>query len=216
MTKLTPADFKVPALLLALSLVPILGGIVRLHSLYEGSVSAEDARFSAAPIPIVIHVIAASIYAVLGAFQFSTPIRRRWPAWHRRGGLLLISCALLTGATGLWMTASYTIPSSLQGPLLYGVRLLVGVAMLTSVVKGWTSILGRDFAAHEAWMIRAYALAQGAGTQALLFLPLTLVRGPVLGVTRDVLLSVAWLINLAVAELAIGRKQTTAAQSRTP
>lgn len=207
MIRLTKADFKVPALLVALSLVPILGGAARLESLSDGTaVGGDDARFFAAPIPVLIHVVAATVYAVLGAFQFSTGIRLRWRTWHRRAGVLLLGCALLTGATGIWMTAAYAIPPNLQGPLLYGVRLVVGVAMLASIVKGWVSIVRRDLAQHEAWMIRAYALAQGAGTQALIFLPLMLFSGPVLGLTRDVLLSAAWVVNVVVAEALIRRR----------
>jgi hypothetical protein len=207
MIKLTRADFKVPALLVALSLVPVLGGLARLGSLSGGvPAGADDARFFAAPVPIVIHVVAATIYALLGAFQFSAGIRLRWRTWHRRAGVLLLVSAVLTGATGIWMTAAYAIPPSLQGPLLYGVRLLVGAAMLTSIVKGWVSIVRRDLAQHEAWMIRAYALAQGAGTQALMFLPVMLISGPLLGASRDVLLSAAWVLNIVVAEWLIRRR----------
>jgi Predicted membrane protein (DUF2306) len=209
MIRLTRADFKAPALLVALSLVPILGGVARLNSLSNGAaVAADDARFFAAPTPVVVHVVAATIYALLGAFQFSTGIRLRWRAWHRRAGVLLLGCALLTGGTGIWMTAAYAIPQSLQGPLLYGVRLVVGVAMLAAIIKGWASIVRRDLAEHEAWMIRAYALAQGAGTQAMIFLPLMLITsGPVLGLTRDVLLSAAWVVNIVAAEWIIRRRR---------
>jgi hypothetical protein len=215
MIKLTRADFKVPALLMALSLVPMLGGVARLKSLSDGApVAPDDARFFAAPIPVVVHVVAASVYALLGAFQFSTAIRLRWRSWHRRAGVLLLCCGLLTGATGIWMTLAYAIPSSLQGPLLYCVRLAVGVAMLASVILGWLSILRRDLAQHEAWMIRAYALAQGAGTQALLFLPLMSLGGPVLGYSRDVLMSAAWAINLAAAQWLIRRRRRAHAPAR--
>lgn len=211
MIKLTLADFRVPALLVALSLVPVLGGIARLRSLSAGvAVGADDARFFAAPAPVVIHVIAATTYALLGAFQFSDGIRRRWPIWHRRAGVLLLGSAALTGATGIWMTAAYAIPPSLQGSLLYGARLFVGAATLTSIVKGSVSIVRRDLAQHEAWMIRAYALAQGAGTQALIFVPVMLISGSVLGVTRDVLLSAAWVINIVVAEWIIRRRSQVA------
>ncbi|HEX2873412.1 MAG TPA: DUF2306 domain-containing protein [Polyangiaceae bacterium] len=208
MIKLTRADFKVPALLIAFSLVPMLGGVARLKSLSDGVPAApDDARFFAAPVLVVVHIVAASVYALLGAFQFSTAIRLRWRGWHRRAGVLLLGCALLTGATGIWMTVALAIPSSLQGPLLYCVRLVVGVAMLASVIMGWLSIVRRDLTQHEAWMIRAYALGQGAGTQALLFLPLMmLLGGPVLGLSRDVLMSAAWAINLVVAEWLIRRR----------
>ena len=49
-------------------------------------------------------------------------------------------------------------------------------------------------------MIRAYAIGQGAGTQALILLPITLISGAPLGLRRDVLMIAAWIINLAVAE----------------
>jgi len=49
-------------------------------------------------------------------------------------------------------------------------------------------------------MIRGYAIGQGAGTQAMLLGPLTLLAGPPAGLLRDVLMVAAWLINLAVAE----------------
>jgi hypothetical protein len=208
MTKLTKADLALPAALLALSFVPIVGGIARLASL-AGSTPAgpDDARFAAAPAPVLIHVVAATVYALLGAFQFSTGIRQRWTKWHRRAGVLLLGCGFLVAGSGVWMTVAYPIPRELQGPLLIGVRLLVGVVMLVALAKGWGSILRRDVARHEAWMMRAYALAQGAGTQALLLLPPTLVTGPVLGLPRDIVLSAAWALNIGVVEWVLRRRR---------
>ncbi|HVZ35361.1 MAG TPA: DUF2306 domain-containing protein [Polyangiaceae bacterium] len=210
MKKLTKQDFLTPALLLALSLVPTLGGIARLASL-SGSAPA-DARFLQAPLPIVLHVVSATLYSLLGAFQFSSGVRSRWPGWHRRAGRWLALSGLLAGATGFWMTACYPIPTSLQGPLLYGVRLAVSSAMVASLLIAWRSILHRDVPRHEAFMIRAYALGQGAGTQVLVLLPWMLLSGESGGLTRDVLMTLSWLLNLLVAE-AIVRSR---AARRTP
>ena len=206
MTKLRKVDLVVPALLLLLSFVPVLGGVARLHgSSASAAAPLEDARFVAAPAPVVIHVIAATIYALLGAFQFSDRFRMRWPSWHRRAGALLVGCGFVVAASGVWMTLRYAIPSGLQGPLLFWVRLLVGVAMAASLARGLLSVLQRDIAAHRAWMMRAYALAQGAGTQAVLMLPMILLNGPVLGLTRDLLMTAAWALNLLLAEWLIRR-----------
>ena len=41
---------------------------------------------------------------MLGPLQFAAGFRRRWPAWHRVAGRLLVGCGLLVGLTGLWMT----------------------------------------------------------------------------------------------------------------
>lgn len=208
---LTKADFKVPALLILLSLVPTLGGVVRMMSVANDTkITPDNARFLEAPTPIVIHVISATLYCVLGAFQFSKGFRVRWPGLHRRAGRVLAVCGLLTGLTGLWMTAFYSIPTPMQGPLTYWVRLVVGTAMVASIVIAVRSILKRQVARHEAWMIRAYALGQGAGTQALVLGPWMLLTGESVGLTRDLLLALSWAINAAVAEWIIAQASTFA------
>ena len=201
MSKLTKADFKVPGLLIALSLVPTLGGIVRL-AIVSGRAAAgpDDARFLAAPTPVVIHVISATLFCLLGAFQFSKGFRLRWPGVHRKAGRLLALCGLLAGASGLWMTAFYPIPSQLQGPLLQAVRLLVASAMIAAILAAWWTISRRDVPRHEAFMIRAYALGQGAGTQVLVLGPWMLLSGESGGLTRDLLMTLSWLINVVAAE----------------
>jgi hypothetical protein len=202
---LTRADFRIPALLLALSAVPMLGGILRLASFSEHAAhTVENARFRGSPLPILVHIASVSIYCLLGAFQFSTPIRQRWPGWHRRAGKLLALCGFLVGLTGLWMTLFYPIPGALQGSLLYFVRLGVGAAMPVSIAMGWRRILQRNVRSHEAWMIRAYALGQGAGTQVLVLLPWMLISGESGGVTRDLLMTLSWMINIVAAESLIG------------
>lgn len=202
------AAFKIPLALIVLSLVPMLGGLARLHSMSGGSpVTQDNARFIAAPLPIVVHIIAATLYSLLGAFQFSPALRARYRTWHRVSGKILVVCGLLVGLTGIWMTVAYAIPERLQGPLLLGVRLVVGLAMVAAIWLGWKSVLRRDFASHEAWMIRAYALGQGAGMQAVLMLPLIVVMGDVVGWLREILMSLAWVVNLAVAEWAIRKSR---------
>jgi hypothetical protein len=52
-------------------------------------------------------------------------------------------------------------------------------------------------------MIRAYALGQGAGMQVVVLLPWMLLIGKPSMLQRDVLMSLAWLINLLVAEMTI-------------
>lgn len=202
---LTKADFRIPALLLALSAVPMLGGILRLASFsHHTTHTVENARFLESPLPILVHIASVSIYCLLGAFQFSVPLRQRWPLGHRRAGKLLALCGLLVGLTGIWMTLFYPIPRALQGALLYAVRLGVGVAMVVSIALGWRRILQRDVRRHEAWMIRAYALGQGAGTQVLILLPWMLLSRESSGLTRDLLMTLSWMINIAVAESLIG------------
>jgi hypothetical protein len=199
--KLTKTDLGIPALLLVLSLVPTFGGVARLSSL-SGDAPA-DARFLQAPVPIVVHVVSGTLYCMVGAFQFSAGFRLRWPGLHRCAGRWLALCGLVTGVTGFWMTTTYPIPTSMQGPLLYSVRLAVASAMVGSLLIGWHSILRRDVPRHEAFMLRAYALGQGAGTQVLVLLPWMLISGESGGLTRDMLMTLSWAINLVLAEAII-------------
>ena len=197
-------DWKIPLALLVISAIPCAAGFARLAGLASHSeVSAENARFVAAPLPVILHIMSASLFSVLGALQFSTELRLRNPQWHRVSGRLVGASGVLAALSGLWMTVMYPIPPALQGGLLYGVRVFVGVAMLFAIVLAIAAVLRRDMANHRAWMVRAYALGQGAGMQVVLLLPWMLLIGTPGMFQRDVLMSLAWAINLLVAELAI-------------
>lgn len=208
------ADFKVPALLILLSLVPLMGGIARMISIApHAAVTPENARFVGSRTPVTLHVISATLFSLVGAFQFSAGLRARWPGEHRRAGRWLAAFGLVAALTGLWMTAFYPIPRGMQGPLLFWVRIAVGSAMFASIVIAWSSILERRVARHEAFMIRAYALGQGAGTQVLVLGPWMLLTGESLGLTRDLLMTLSWVINLALAEVII-RARTKPSSAR--
>ena len=187
-----------------LSFVPVIAGMVRLSGLASGdSVTPENARFVTMPTPVVLHIVCASMFCVLGAFQFDSALRQRFPRLHRIAGRVAAPCGIVAALTGLWMTAAYAIPAELQGPLLYGVRMVVGLAMTLAVVVSVRAVLQRRITQHKAWMVRAYALGQGAGTLVLILLPVTLLAGAPTFFFRDVLMASAWGLNMAFAEWVI-------------
>ena len=195
----------VPAALVGLGLIPVLGATARLVQLTGGpALIPADNRFTASPVPLLVHVVASIGFALLGALQFSTGLRRHHPAWHRRTGQLLVALGLLVALSGLTMTLFYARKPG-TGEVLYLTRLLVASGMAASLVLGLAAIRRRDVRTHRAWMTRAYALALGAGTQAF-----TVGFGEAAfgtGVVRtDLMLSSGWLINLAVAEWLIRRR----------
>jgi len=201
-----------PAGLVALAAIPVVAGTARLVEISGGpQILATDPRFAASPIPLVVHVVAAVGYALLGAFQFSAGIRRRRPGWHRRAGRALVALGLAVAFSGLWMTLLYPRKEG-TGDLLYAFRLLAGSGMGASIVLGLAAIRRRDVVTHRAWMARAYALALGAGTQAF-----TVGFGEALvgsGVVRtDLMLGAGWVVNLAVAEWFIRRPSARRARS---
>jgi hypothetical protein len=142
---------------------------------------------------------------MLGALQFSPGFRRRRRAWHRAAGRILIPSGLLVALSGLWMAHFYPWPEG-DGHLVYFERLVFGSAMVLSIVLGINAIRRRNFTAHGEWMIRAYAIGLGAGTQVLTHLPWFLLVGARPGeAPRALMMGAGWLINVCVAEWIIRR-----------
>lgn len=202
-----PRNGPVPPALVALSLIPLAAGTLRLVQLAGGpAIIPADHRFVGFPVPLVLHILGAAVYALVGAFQFAPRFRRNHRAWHRRTGRVLTVAGLVVAGSALWLTLFYQAQPG-TGALLYVLRLMFASAMAGSLVLGFSAIRRRDIGAHRAWMIRAYALGLGAGTQVF-----TIGVGAALfgdGELRgDLAKGAAWVINLAVAEWTIRRNRT--------
>ena len=144
---------------------------------------------------------------MLGAFQFDAALRRRAPRLHRVAGRLAAPCGLLAAATGLWLTFGRDIPLAQQGALLRAARVVVGLAMALAITVSVRAVLQGRIAQHRAWMLRAYALGQGAGTQVLILLPVSVIAGEPTYFFRDLLMASAWGLNAVVAEWLIRRRR---------
>lgn len=193
----------VPVGLILLSLIPVLGGAFRLSELSGNPVATPDnARFQVAPLPVVAHIVGASVYCLLGAFQFVPSLRGR-RSWHRIAGLILIPTGLVAALSGVWMAIFLTSALSPGDALLVGLRMAFGSAMAVCIILGILAIRRRDFNRHGAWMTRAYAIGSAAGTQAIVYAFWTLGVGDADELTEAVLMGTAWAINAAVAELVI-------------
>jgi len=200
------STWRLPIALVALATIPVIAGSLRLIDLATGStVMPLNPRFSATPLPVVIHILSAMVFALLGALQFSTRLRRRHRAWHRRAGRIVMVAGLGVGLSALWLNQFFPRAGATR-ELLYPVRAVFGMAMLVVIALGFLAARRRDFANHRAWMIRSYAIGLVAGTQAF-----TLgVGGAIFGhgqMTTALLLVAAWAINLTVAEWAIRRRR---------
>lgn len=207
------AGLLVPVGLLVLSLVPGIAGTSRLVQLAHGTeITPENARFFATPTPVVLHIVSAVAYSMVGAFQFSSGFRLRYPRWHRAAGRLLLPCGFIAALSALWITQYFPL-GKFQGPLvadfdghyLYAIRLTVGAAMILFLSLGVAAILQRDFRRHGAWMIRAYALGLGAGTQVFTHIPWFVFPSIHGELARTVCMAAGWAINAAVAEWVIVR-----------
>lgn len=200
------ALWLVPAGLILLNLIPILSGALRLTQLGGGpELIPEASRFTVFPWPVVIHIVSATLFSIVGALQFLPGLRRGRRSWHRLAGRVLIPAGFLVAASGIWMAAFSDLPAG-DGPLLLVLRVGFGAYMLAALALGVRAILQRRFRVHGAWMTRAYAIGIAAGTQAIFLIPVSLVLGSSHELGRGIAMGAAWLVNLAAAELVIRRR----------
>ncbi len=193
--------------LLLLSVVPLLGGVIRVVELaVGGDITASNERFFADPIPVIIHIFTSMLYCILGAFQFSKGIRKKYLNWHRISGRVLIPVGMISALTGLWMTLFYSF-GVYDGYALYLIRLLVGSLMVVFIGYGMMAIIKRNISAHRAWMMRAYAIGLGAGTQVITHLPFFILEDIRGELARTICMAVGWLLNIMVVEWILWQEQ---------
>lgn len=199
LTNIKRSEWATPFLLVLLSLIPAIAGSFRVHQLSNAVVATETIRFYKSLSPVILHIIASLTFSLLGAFQFSAAFRKRNPKWHKVAGRILVVAGLTVSLTGIWMTLIYDW-AEFDGAAVYFARLAVGIAMTLFIIYGVDAIRKKQYEKHGEWMIRAYAIAMGAGTQVLTHLPWVIFPNSKNEFSRSVFMISAWVINMIVAE----------------
>jgi uncharacterized membrane protein len=200
--------------LILLTTIPIVSGSFRLTQLAGGpELIPAASRFTASPVPVVLHIVAGILFSVIGAFQFLPALRRGRRSWHKLAGRVLIPAGFVLALAGLWMATLYPHPVG-DGPVLMVERVVFGGYMLVSLVLAVRALMRHDYVAHGTWMTRAYALGVAAGTQALALIPASVMFGSKDEASRALAMGAAWVINLAVAEYVIWRRAQRASAKR--
>ena len=186
--------------LVLLSVLPVIGGALRL-----GEVSADpgSAPSGVAAVAIVTHIVAMTVFCLLGAFQFSPALRtrRRWP---RTAGRTLIPSGFHAAASAIWLAVFFGGPPDEFATAM--VRLVFAAAMAVFLVEAVIAIRRRDFTAHGAWMTRAYALAVTGGTQAVVSIVWSIPFGEPAAAGETWVVAAGFVINAVVAEVLIRRR----------
>ena len=207
-------SWLVPFGLILLTLIPILSGALRLTQLSGGpAVIPAAARFTDSPLPVVLHILSATVFSVFGAFQFVPALRRGRRSWHKVAGRVLLPAGFVLALSGLWMATVYPHPVG-DGTALLIIRVVFGSSMVVSLVLAVRALVGRRYVIHGAWMTRAYALGVAAGTQAIALIPGSILFGANDQTSRAVAMGAAWVLNLAVAEWVIRRRSSRRAGGR--
>ena len=152
------------------------------------------------PLGLELHIGCAGVALIFGPFQFLKGLRGRRPTLHRWTGRIYVAACTLGGLAG----GSIALFSS-SGPIAGWGFFLLAVFWVPFTTLAWVSALRRDFAAHERWMIRSFALTFGAVTLRI-YLPIGLALMGMQGYADPftfpyrIIAWLAWVPNLIVAE----------------
>jgi uncharacterized membrane protein len=207
--RLGKSEWVVLGLILVYSFIPVIGGLIRVLELAGGpQIAPENSRALLAPFPITLHILSSILFCVVGAVQFLPSIRRQRPAAHRAIGRVIAVAGCVSALSGLWMTHFYVFTEALQGAALYWVRMVLGTVMVGLIVWAVVAVRARNIFQHSAAMLRAYAIGQGASTQAVVGIACIIAVGSeAVGPLREGLMIIAWGLNLLVAEIFIRSMQ---------
>lgn len=155
-----------------------------------------------------VHIVFAGLALLIGGLQFSGTLRRRSVRLHRWIGRTYVGSVLIGGAAALVM--SFFSSVALLGLFGFGT---LAVLWIWTTYRGYRSARDGDLAAHQAWMIRSYALTYAAPTLRL-WLLLLLAGQLLFGVDPDVAVVNAyapvpflcWLPNIVIAEYLVYRR----------
>lgn len=162
-----------------------------LPELRNGFVAGLVAR---APWAAILHMGGGAIALVLGTLQFHRGLRTRRPALHRRLGQGYVLAVLASGLAGLYLATQSQ--SGLAARFGFG---LLALAWLWSTARAYTLARARRFDAHQAWMLRSYALCLAAVTLRL-YIPAFLVAGVPFPAAYPAIAWLCWVPNLVLAE----------------
>lgn len=205
MKVLSKPEWAILILIIVYSFIPTFGGLFRVFEFAGGpAIAPDNPRAAAIPFPIVLHILSSFLFCLLGATQFLPSIRRKHPATHKAFGWIVVVAGCLSAGSGLWMTQFYSFPISLQGNFLYWVRIILGFAMIGCIVGSIAAIRSRNVFQHSAFILRAYAIGQGASTQTFVGIGWMIFSGTeATGPLRDAMMVSAWALNLLIAEVLV-------------
>ncbi|MBX2799661.1 MAG: DUF2306 domain-containing protein [Myxococcales bacterium] len=208
-----------PVLLLLLGGLAVLSAGFRLSWMAEGwGMASLPADFEGAhyveqaPLAL-LHLLPGVAFMLLGPWQFSAEMRRRWPSIHRMSGRVFVVSGMVVGCSAVAMNWAFP---AFGGPMKVVVNASAGAGMVACLLLGMWAILRRDVPTHRAWMMRAYALGLGVSTQRLVMLPLYLALGGLSDAAIVIGQASGWLLNLAVVEVILWRGRTRRAARSAP
>ena len=143
-----------------------------------------------------LHITASLFALTLGPFQFVPSLRAARPSLHRWIGRIYVAACLIGGLSG----GAIAMFSS-SGPIAGAGFLALAAFWLLFTGLAFIAVLGRDFVAHERWMVRSFALTLAAVTLRL-YLPIGVnLNNGEFTLPYTIIAWACWVPNLIVAEI---------------
>jgi uncharacterized membrane protein YozB (DUF420 family) len=152
-------------------------------------VKTVDSRFAQNAAITYTHVLLGAGYLMFGLLQFSSGLRKRSPAYHRRAGRTLVVIGIVMALAGMYF--GVVMPVGGRGEAF--VVALFGVLFLFALVRGFVAIRKRDRETHRVWMTRAFGIGLGITTVRLVAGPLDLIMTPMGYTTPTIFVVSLWV-----------------------
>lgn len=153
-----------------------------------------DVKERSAPIFFIVHAIAGTVPLIAGPLQWVLVRRAETRRAHRIVGRAYAVGVLIAAVMALRLAVTFDVP--LAARLSFAT---LAVLWTGSTAVALRQILAGAVASHRAWMTRSYALT-------LFFLTFPIATGVAetgiwrYGVAYPLAVSLAWMVNLAIAE----------------
>lgn len=192
---------RLVSILLFLTAVPIIASVMRLVQIPLGMLPELAQHLTDTPVSHFLHALAGASFGLIGPFQFSGVLQRKFGKLHKRLGYVFVTAGGFLAISSLSLLFTHTDSES---TLLNTTRFIAAMGVAICLTLSMTAIYRRRIPAHRAWMIRAYALGMGSATIVFIAIPYLLITGQEAdGLAGDLMFIVSWLTNCSIAEWVI-------------
>lgn len=185
--------------IISLILLLIVFAAIRSFESYTGIAQQNlfELRYLEHPIVTALHMLSGILFISLAPLQFVKRFRIKRLGLHRQLGRVLVGCALISGTYGL---ISAIVLPAFGGLPSEAAAWFFGPLFLFAIVRAFWCARNKKITQHRQWMIRAFALGLGVGTQRIILIILMISTGYSFEESFGPALWLGFGLNLLIAE----------------
>lgn len=183
----------------SLILLLIVFAAIRSFESYTGIAQQNlfELRYLEHPIVTALHMLSGILFISLAPLQFVKRFRIKRLGLHRQLGRVLVCCALASGTYGLISTI---VLPAFGGLPSEAAAWFFGPLFLFAILRAFWCARNKKITQHRQWMIRAFALGLGVGTQRIILIILMISTGYSFEESFGPALWLGFGLNLLIAE----------------